>query len=119
LFSLQTPVTFGVQELFDYIAEALAKFVATESEGLHAEPDKLRELGFTFSFPVKQTSISSGTLIRWTKGFKIEDAVVSLSLSLSLFLSLSLSHTHTHTETHTPPTPSFPMSASLRIVANV
>ncbi|CAM8997803.1 unnamed protein product [Rhodiola kirilowii] len=48
-------------DLFDYIAEALAKFVATESEGLHASPDRQRELGFTFSFP--------------TKGFSIEDAV--------------------------------------------
>jgi len=27
------------------------------------------ELGFTFSFPVKQTAIDSGTLITWTKGF--------------------------------------------------
>ncbi|KNA07587.1 hypothetical protein SOVF_169560 [Spinacia oleracea] len=63
------------EQLFDYIAEALAKFVATESEGLHPEPNKQRELGFTFSFPVKQTSIASGTLIRWTKGFNIEDTV--------------------------------------------
>ncbi|KAK9715422.1 hypothetical protein RND81_06G163800 [Saponaria officinalis] len=63
------------EQLFDYIAEALAKFVATESEGLHPEPNKQRELGFTFSFPVKQTSIAAGTLIRWTKGFNIDDAV--------------------------------------------
>lgn len=34
-----------------------------------------RELGFTFSFPVKQSSIAGGTLVRWTKGFNIEDAV--------------------------------------------
>ncbi|CAM8904794.1 unnamed protein product [Rhodiola kirilowii] len=61
--------------LFDFIAEALAKFVATESEGLHASPDKQRELGFTFSFPVRQTSIDGGSLIKWTKGFSIEDAV--------------------------------------------
>ncbi|PSR95417.1 Hexokinase-3 like, partial [Actinidia chinensis var. chinensis] len=33
------------------------------------------ELGFTFSFPVKQTSVSSGILIKWTKGFAIEDMV--------------------------------------------
>ncbi|CAO2841852.1 unnamed protein product [Amaranthus hypochondriacus] len=62
-------------QLFDYIADALAKFVATEGEGLHPEPNKQRELGFTFSFPVKQTSIAAGTLIRWTKGFNIADAV--------------------------------------------
>ncbi|CAI8506421.1 unnamed protein product [Pichia kudriavzevii] len=33
------------------------------------------KLGFTFSFPVEQTSLNSGTLIRWTKGFNIEDTV--------------------------------------------
>ncbi|CAI4378333.1 CNT_collapsed_G0013820.mRNA.1.CDS.1 [Saccharomyces cerevisiae] len=32
-------------------------------------------MGFTFSYPVDQTSLSSGTLIRWTKSFKIEDTV--------------------------------------------
>ena len=63
------------QALFDYIAAALAKFVATEGEGLHVSPGRQRELGFTFSFPVRQSSISSGSLIKWTKGFSIEDAV--------------------------------------------
>lgn len=62
------------QGLFDFIAEALAKFVATEGEGYHPAPGRLRELGFTFSFPVWQTSIASGTLIKWTKGFSIDDA---------------------------------------------
>ncbi|KAG8376066.1 hypothetical protein BUALT_Bualt09G0024900 [Buddleja alternifolia] len=62
-------------ELFDFIAGALAKFVATENEDFHVLPGKLRELGFTFSFPVRQLSIASGTLIKWTKGFHIEDAV--------------------------------------------
>ncbi|KAM2419921.1 hypothetical protein EV1_026163 [Malus domestica] len=61
--------------LFDFIAETLAKFVATEGEGLPPAPGRQRELGFTFSFPVRQTSIASGTLIKWTKGFSIEDAV--------------------------------------------
>ncbi|XP_068636784.1 hexokinase-1-like [Aristolochia californica] len=61
--------------LFDYIATELAKFVATEGEGFHLSVGRQRELGFTFSFPVRQTSISSGTLIKWTKGFSIEDAV--------------------------------------------
>lgn len=63
------------QELFNFIAAAIAKFVATEGEGLHVLPGRQRELGFTFSFPVRQTSISSGNLIKWTKGFSIEDAV--------------------------------------------
>lgn len=61
--------------LFDFIAEALKKFVDTEEEDFHLSPGRQRELGFTFSFPVKQTSIASGTLVKWTKGFSIEDVV--------------------------------------------
>lgn len=37
--------------------------------------EEIFDLGFTFSFPVNQTSINRGTLIRWTKGFDIPDAV--------------------------------------------
>ncbi|MCL7024952.1 hypothetical protein MKW94_019964, partial [Papaver nudicaule] len=62
-------------ELFDFIAKELARFIATEGEGFFLPPGSKRELGFTFSFPVKQLSIASGTLIRWTKGFSIADAV--------------------------------------------
>ncbi|OJJ43121.1 hypothetical protein ASPZODRAFT_169686 [Penicilliopsis zonata CBS 506.65] len=36
---------------------------------------ELFDLGFTFSFPVRQMGINKGTLIRWTKGFNIPDAV--------------------------------------------
>ncbi|KAK1413882.1 hypothetical protein QVD17_29618 [Tagetes erecta] len=63
------------EELFDFIAGELAKFVATEDEDMQIPPGTQRELGFTFSFPVKQSSIAGGTLVRWTKGFNIEDAV--------------------------------------------
>ncbi|TVU35153.1 hypothetical protein EJB05_17027 [Eragrostis curvula] len=58
-------------ELFDFIAAELEKFVRTEGEDFHLPEGRQRELGFTFSFPVNQTSISSGTLIKWTKGFSI------------------------------------------------
>ncbi|XP_028794275.1 hexokinase-1 [Neltuma alba] len=68
-------MTGSSAELFDFIAEALAKFVGSEPEDFHPPPGKQRELGFTFSFPVRQTSIAFGTLIRWTKGFNIVDAV--------------------------------------------
>nr|BAP47497.1 hexokinase [Gentiana triflora] len=61
--------------LFDFIASTLAKFVAEEGEDVHLPAGRQRELGFTFSFPVKQLSIASGTLIKWTKGFSIEDAI--------------------------------------------
>jgi hexokinase len=64
-----------MQELFDFIASALSKFVDTEGDDFHLPEGRQRELGFTFSFPVSQTSISSGTLIKWTKGFSINDAV--------------------------------------------
>ncbi|KAI7739947.1 hypothetical protein M8C21_029349 [Ambrosia artemisiifolia] len=61
--------------LFDYIATQLAKFVAKESDKFHLPPGRKRELGFTFSFPVMQLSIASGTLMRWTKGFSIDDMI--------------------------------------------
>ncbi|XP_022893292.1 hexokinase-2-like [Olea europaea var. sylvestris] len=62
-------------ELFDFIAKALANFVTTEGEDFVLPPGRQRELGFTFSFPVRQLSLASGTLIKWTKGFLIEDVV--------------------------------------------
>jgi hypothetical protein len=43
-----------------------------------------RQLGFTFSFPVKQTSIASGTLIKWTKGFTIDEMVSSFTLPVEI-----------------------------------
>lgn len=49
--------------------------MGTEDEDMQIPPGTQRELGFTFSFPVKQSSIAGGTLVRWTKGFNIEDAV--------------------------------------------
>lgn len=72
------------EQLFDYIASELATFVAKEGENFHQLPGHQRELGFTFSFPVEHSSIASGTLIKWTKGFSIsgtvgKDVVVALS----------------------------------------
>ncbi|XP_062180830.1 hexokinase-7-like [Phragmites australis] len=64
----------NASELFSFIASALAKLVANE-EHIDMFDGKQRELGFTFSFPVRQTSIASGTLIKWTKAFSIDDAV--------------------------------------------
>ncbi|CAM8910227.1 unnamed protein product [Rhodiola kirilowii] len=63
------------EELFDFIASSLKKFVLGEGEQSDFSAGKRRELGFTFSFPVKQTSISSGILIKWTKGFSIRGMV--------------------------------------------
>lgn len=50
--------------LFDYIADSIALFVKKQGVGSKHLP-----LGFTFSFPVQQLSLTSGLLIKWTKGF--------------------------------------------------
>ncbi|KAI3844849.1 hypothetical protein MKW92_048529 [Papaver armeniacum] len=72
------------EELFDFIASGLSKFVEKESERFNFPSGEKREIGFTFSFPVKQTAIDSGILIKWTKGFAVsgtrgKDVVVCLN----------------------------------------
>ncbi|GBG75058.1 hypothetical protein CBR_g19571 [Chara braunii] len=62
----------GTREaLFDFIADAVAKFVEKEDGGVKHNDGKLLDLGFTFSFPVNQIAIDRGTLVNWTKGFKV------------------------------------------------
>ncbi|KAF1743267.1 hypothetical protein MXB_3860 [Myxobolus squamalis] len=51
--------------LFDFISDCI--YTGFKDSGLLGKP--LDFLGFTFSFPVHQTAIDSGRLIRWTKGF--------------------------------------------------
>jgi len=63
------------QDLFDFIAGTLASFVDTEDDSLKSHSGQVREAGFSFSFPVRQTSVKSGIVIHWTKGFKVDDAV--------------------------------------------
>ncbi|KAG2731306.1 hypothetical protein G9P44_005722 [Scheffersomyces stipitis] len=57
--------------LFNYLAEKVKTFL-DQHHNEHAEQLKL---GFTFSFPVNQTALNRGTLIRWTKGFDLPDCV--------------------------------------------
>ena len=52
------------ETLFDYIAGCISLFVKKNKVQGKSLP-----LGFTFSFPVKQLSLTSGLLIKWTKGF--------------------------------------------------
>ncbi|KAI1901089.1 hypothetical protein AGOR_G00056540 [Albula goreensis] len=52
-------------ELFDHIADCLANFM--EKMGIK---DKKLPLGFTFSFPCRQTKLDESFLVTWTKGFK-------------------------------------------------
>eukprot|EP00731_Ephydatia_muelleri_P020664 Em0013g391a len=51
------------EELFDFVAQVLCEF-----EKEHNITENL-PIGFTFSFPVHQTSLISGTLIQWTMAF--------------------------------------------------
>ncbi|KAL2522247.1 Hexokinase-like 1 protein [Forsythia ovata] len=70
--SIPPELMFGTsEELFDFIASGLAKFAQKEGGKFHLQQGRTRETGFTFSFPVKQTSIDSGILIKWTKGFAV------------------------------------------------
>ncbi|KAI1854347.1 hypothetical protein JX265_012516 [Neoarthrinium moseri] len=78
------------QELFGFLAKQIEEFLKTHHEE-HFEthirrrqtissPEGYKDehifrLGFTFSFPVQQNGINKGTLIRWTKGFDIPDAI--------------------------------------------
>lgn len=80
---------FHFQDLFDFIAAELEDFVNSEGEGFHFPDDdyRPREIGFTFSFPVKQSSIASGVLVKWTKGFNITN-MVSYCYSPSLVILL-------------------------------
>lgn len=70
--SIPQELMFGTSgALFDFIASGLAKFAEKEGGKFHLPYGRTRETGFTFSFPVKQTSIDSGILIKWTKGFAV------------------------------------------------
>jgi len=54
---------------FDFIAECVQSFLREHT----IEMQRTYDLGFTFSFPVEQSSIASGKLICWTKGFTASD----------------------------------------------
>jgi len=54
------------EALFDFFADCVGAFIAEADPAAHLTE---RKLGFTFSFPVHQTSINKGTMMHWTKGF--------------------------------------------------
>ena len=55
---------------FGFIADCLKDFLTKNKK-----TDESKKLGFTFSFPVKQTGVASGDLVCWTKGFKATGVV--------------------------------------------
>lgn len=66
----ETIIAGGTQtQLFDFIADTI--LIATKKFGRAEEAREALRLGFTFSFPTQQHAINSGSLIRWTKQFKV------------------------------------------------
>ncbi|KAI4122783.1 MAG: hypothetical protein LQ347_006392, partial [Umbilicaria vellea] len=78
------------KELFSFLAKQIESFLKTHHNDhfqahlrrrltMSAEDgyrdEQAFQLGFTFSFPVEQVGINKGYLIRWTKGFDIEETV--------------------------------------------
>jgi hexokinase len=76
------------KELFSFLAKQIELFLKAhhedhyagtirrqESGGGSMADEEIFNLGFTFSFPVNQIGINKGMLMRWTKGFDIQDAV--------------------------------------------
>jgi hexokinase len=55
------------ETLFNFISDSLAGFIRDQ------KIDNVLPLGFTFSFPVRQTNLTAGTLIHWTKDFTAKD----------------------------------------------
>jgi hexokinase len=76
------------KELFSFLAKQIELFLKVHHEehyfgtlkrretgGGEISEEEIFNLGFTFSFPVNQIGINKGMLMRWTKGFDIQDAV--------------------------------------------
>ncbi|XP_024417019.2 hexokinase HKDC1 isoform X2 [Desmodus rotundus] len=69
IFAIPLEIMQGTgEELFDHIVQCIADFL--DYMGLKGAQ---LPLGFTFSFPCRQTSIDKAMLIEWTKGFKATD----------------------------------------------
>ncbi|CDK24636.1 unnamed protein product [Kuraishia capsulata CBS 1993] len=62
--------TADADDLWDFIADSLEKFIKEKYPGGCASD---LPLGFTFSYPASQDAINMGVLQRWTKGFDIHN----------------------------------------------
>lgn len=72
------------RELLHFLAQQIELFLQTYHNDLlqvhrarktEASREALLKLGFTFSFAFKQLALNRGTLLYWTKGFNIPDAI--------------------------------------------
>ncbi|KAF6024257.1 hypothetical protein EB796_017444 [Bugula neritina] len=72
-YVIPDPILTGTGvSLFDYLADSIAKLLHTENIK-SATPIPL---GFTFSFPMIQSSLRNALLLTWTKKFKCTDTVM-------------------------------------------
>jgi hexokinase len=67
--------TGSADQLFDFIAVKIEDFYKTVEHKFDDLPPAARPLVFTFSFPVRQTSLSNGVLLHWTKDYDVDGAV--------------------------------------------
>jgi hexokinase len=67
----------GFQFLADYLADSVDTFLTTHPTATDDDCPSTSDLplGLTFSFPVEQTALGSGTILTWTKGFSATNAV--------------------------------------------
>lgn len=63
------------RELFSFIAYHVKTFLEVHHKEQIYKAPHILPLGLCFAFPVYQTSLNAGLLLRWTKGFDIKDAV--------------------------------------------
>ncbi|GAB6031538.1 Hexokinase-2 [Chamberlinius hualienensis] len=71
IYAVPQDIMLGTgEQLFDHIAECLANFVKE-----FKVQNKILPLGFTFSFPCKQSGLTKASLVRWTKGFNCSGVV--------------------------------------------
>ncbi|KAK9464429.1 hexokinase-domain-containing protein [Lipomyces arxii] len=73
-------MTGSSKDLFSFLAKQVETFMKLHlndhfNEESSTNGEHILKLGFTFSFPVNQTAVNRGTLIRWTKGFDVVDAI--------------------------------------------
>ncbi|KAG8218333.1 hexokinase [Butyriboletus roseoflavus] len=87
----ETLKTGEVTTLFDYLADSVDAFLTDSGSPSIVIPPSLAQngpavlqinsdpshipLALTFSFPVEQTALDSGTLLTWTKGFSAKNAI--------------------------------------------
>ncbi|KAJ1643995.1 hypothetical protein J3B02_001375 [Coemansia erecta] len=60
--------------LFDFIAQSVETFLDDRNLRPTGQQPAI-SMGFTFSYPVQQTSINSGILVQWTKGLNVPGCV--------------------------------------------